>query len=606
MHKIYRNTLILLVVLISSSFSAYSQGVKFTVDAPRKVEHQAQFRVTYTCDHDGDFQGPEFKNFQLLGGPSVSSQTSMSIVNGRTSRSSVKSYTYYLRATKIGTYTLPAARIEIDDKIHKTVELKIEVIKSVGGNTTQAEITNPDFKAEGNVFIKSIVSNRSVYMGEPIILTQKLYSKERIANITDFKEPALKNFYKEIIDIGDLKLATEVINGVKYNVVTLKKSILFPQKSGELIIGNANLDIIVQIIKKRRARDRMEQMMYGNVVQYYDNQELKLKSAKVKIKVKPLPAKRPSSFNGIVGDFKMTTTIDKTELKTNDALNLKIKISGKGNIGLLDLPKIEFPPDFEVYDPKISKSIKRSTKGVSGSKTYEYLIIPGNEGEFIIPSFGFTYFNPKTEQFETSKSEDINISVLRGEGGVANSRGNAAVSRDEVKYVGKDIRHIQLQIGDADEKGYHSFNSLSHLLWMLLSPIFAVLIIIMIKKQERKFSNKSLMRLKKATKMAKKRLKIAKKAMESNNEALFYEETSKALWGYLADKFAISLSDLSMDIAKSKLKEQNIDDNDINEIAGLIEQCEYARYAPKSEQKGISDIYSKSINVISKIEKTLK
>ncbi len=602
----YKTILLICSLLILSSVSVFSQGVKFTVDAPNRVEHQAQFRVTYTCNTEGDFVGPDFVNFQLLGGPSVGSQTSMSIINGRTTRNSLKSYTYYLRAIKIGTYKIPAARITISDKVYKTVELKIEVVKSINTNRNNAAIVNPDFKAEGNVFIKSIVNNRNVYIGQPITLTQKLYSKEKIANITDFKEPTLTSFYKETIDIGDLKLTTEVINGVKYNVVVLKHSILFPQKTGDLEIGNFTLEIILQILKKRRARDRMEQMMYGNVVQYYDNKKLKLKSPKVKIKVKPLPAGKPSDFTGIVGNFKMTTTVDKSELKTNDAFNLKVKISGKGNIGLLEPPKINFPPDFEIYDPKISKNIKKTTSGISGSKTYEYLIIAGNEGDFIIPEFGFSYFDPQSKTYKRCNSESFPIKVLRGNGGVISSKSGSAVSRDEIKYVGKDIRHIHLNISDANPIGFHYFNSLQHILWMLLSPIFAIILIIFIKKQEAKLSNKSLMRLKKATKMAKKRLSNAKKAMQENNEAIFYEETSKALWGYLADKLSIDLSKLSLDIIKDKLNEMKVDEDSIIEISGLIQRCEYARYAPSGENKGIIDVYTRAVDIISKIEKTLK
>ncbi|MCK5845791.1 MAG: protein BatD [Bacteroidales bacterium] len=605
MLRTYKN-IVLSLILIVSALSLAGQTVSFTIDAPSQVRQNEQFRVTYSCNKDGDFKGVKFTNFQLLGGPSVSSQTSMSIVNGRTSRTSKKTYTYYLRSNKAGTFVIPAAKIEIENKIYKSAEKKIEVIKNDAPKNSPKEITNSDFKPKGKVFIKSLVSTKNAYMGEPIILTQKLYSKENIANITDFKEPTLTNFYKENIDIGDIKLSTEVINGVKYNVVILKKSILFPQKSGSLEIGNFDLEVIVQIVKSRRARDRMEQMMYGNTVRYYDNKELKLKSPKIKINIKPLPSNKPSNFIGIVGNFKMTATVDKNKLKTNDALNLKVKIQGKGNIELLEVPKINFPPDFEIYDPKISKSIKRTTSGVSGSKSYEYLIIPGNEGDFTIPSFGFTYFNPKTKKYESCESNDISIEVIPGEGGSNNSNIGVAVSRDEIKYVGKDIHHINSNIGETTKIGDHKFNSWAHIIWMALSPIFAILLIILFKKQEEKFSNKSLMRHKKATKMAKKRLKVAKKAMEENNETLFYEETSKSLWGYLADKFTIDQSILSMEIAKGKLMEKYVDNDSIIEISGLIERCEYARYAPNSEIKGIKDIYVRSIDVISKIEKTLK
>ncbi len=606
MSKTYKTLLFAFGLLLLSSITTYGQKVSFTVDAPNRVEHNAQFRITFTSNSDGDFAGPTFDDFQLLGGPSTSSQTSMSIVNGRTTKNSTKAYTYYLRAVNLGTFRIPSARITVDNKVYKTAELKIEVVKSVNVKNASPQITNPDFKAEGRVFIKSIVSNRNVYLGQPITLTQKLYSVEAIANITDFKEPTLTGFYKENIDIGDLKLSNEVINGVKYSVVVLKKSILFPQKSGNLEISNFDLDVVLKIIQKRKARDRMEQMMYGNVVQYYEHKTIKLKSPKVNITVKELPKNKPADFNGIVGNFDMTATIDKQVLKSNDALNLKIVLRGKGNIGLLDAPKINFPPDFEIYDPKISKNIKRTSTGISGSKTYEYIIIAGNEGDFVIPSFGFSYFNPSSQKYEQCLSKDIPVKVLRGEGGIASSSTGGAVSRDEIKYVGKDIHHIQLNEGDVFTKGKYSFNSLSHFLIMLISPILAILLIIGLKKRGVKQSNKSLMRLKKATKMAKKRLKSASIALKSNDEVIFYEETSKALWGYLADKFAIDLSDLSMDKVKTNLQHKNVPEDQIIEITGLIQRCEFARYAPSEENKGIEDVYTRSIDVISRIEKTLK
>ena len=346
--------------------------------------------------------------------------------------------------------------------------------------------------------------------------------------------------------------------------------------------------------------------MYGNIVQYYEHKTIKLKSPKVNITVKELPKNKPVDFNGIVGNFNMTATVDKNELKSNDALNLKIVIKGKGNIGLLDAPKINFPPDFEIYDPKISKNIKRTVAGISGSKTYEYIIIAGNEGDFVIPSFGFSYFNPKTQKYEQCLSKDIPVKVLRGEGGITNSNSGAAVSRDEIKYVGKDIHHIQLTEGDVFAKGKYSFNSMRHFLIMLISPILAILLIIGLKKRVVKQSNKSLMRLKKATKMAKKRLKTASIALKNNDEVVFYEETSKALWGYLADKFAIDLSDLSMDKVKLNLQQKDVPEDQIIEITGLIQRCEFARYTPSDENKGIEDVYTRSIDVISRIEKTLK
>jgi hypothetical protein len=585
-----------------------AQDVQFTVNAPSKVEQGGQFRITYSVNQDGEFIGPDFGDFKLLGGPSQSTSTSMQIINGRTSSSTKKSYTYYLSAPKIGSFKLPIATFKYKSKIYKSAPLAIEVIKSVqtsAGSGNQS-ISNPEFNPDGVVFVRSIVNKKNAYIGEPILLTQKLYSKENVSNITDFKEPSYTGFWKEDIDIGDLKLSKEVVNGIAYNVVVLQKSILFPQKNGKLELGSFKLDVSVQIIKKRKARDRFEQMMYGNIVQYYDNKNLSLNSPVVKLNVKSLPLPKPSNFSGVVGSFNMEASVDKTELKANDAFNLKVKISGKGNVDLLESPKFNFPPDFEVYDPKISKKSKNSTSGVSGSKTYDYLIIPRNPGDFKIPKISFSYFNPQTEHYESCTSPEFKIHVLPGDGESYAVASGSSVNRDEVKYVGKDIRHIMLNMGAVKEIGEHSFNSLMHILTLILLPVFSIFIIIFLKKRELKRANISHMRLKKATKMAKKRLKNAYKFLQVNDNSKFYEETSKAIWGYISDKFNLSMSELSIDVINDKLAQKGAGDEDVKEVKDILETCEYARYSPSQEQSDLNNLYNRSISIISKIEKTLK
>ncbi len=609
MRKI-RNNIAIWIFLLALIFtiSAKSQDVQFTVNAPSKVEQGGQFRITYSVNQDGEFISPDFGDFKLLGGPSQSTSTSMQIINGRTSRSTKKSYTYYLSATKIGSFKLPVATFKYKSKIYKSAPLAIEVVKSVQSNTSNSgqSISNPEFNPDGLVFVRSIVNHRNAYVGEPILLTQKLYSKENVSNITDFKEPSYTGFWKEDIDIGDLKLSKEVVNGQSYNVVVLQKVILFPQKSGKLQLGSFKLDVAIQIIKRRKARDRFEQMMYGNIVQYYDNKNLSLNSPVVNINVKSLPTPKPKNFSGVVGNFTMDASVDKTELKANDAFNLKVKIMGKGNVDLLESPKFNFPPDFEVYDPKISKNSKNTANGVTGSKTYEYLIIPRNPGDFKIPKISFSYFNPQTEHYESCTSPEFKIHVLPSDGESYAVTSGAAVNRDEVKYVGKDIRHIMLNMGELDELGAHSFNSIGHILSLILSPLLAIFVIVFLRKREIKKANVSHMRLKKATKAAKKRLKNAHNYLKSNDTASFYEETSKAIWGYISDKFNLSMAELSIDLINEKLASQGVDENDINEVKSILETCEYARYSPSQEQSDLNNLYNRSINIISKIEKTLK
>jgi hypothetical protein len=599
------------LMLIAALPTIMAQEVKFTVQAPNMVEQGGQFRVTYRVNSDvDDFRGPEFVDFELLGGPSQGSSYSTQIINGRASRSVERTFTYYLRATKEGTFTIPKAGITVDGKDYTSSAWTIKVAKT-NDPTYQQASTNANaqpqkFKPEGRVFVRTFVSKRNAYIGEPIILVQKLYSKERIANITDFKEPSYNGFWKESIDIGDLQLTKETLNGQAYNVVVLQKYILFPQKTGKLEIGSFTLEAIVQIIKTRRARDQMEQMMYGNTVRYYSNETLKLKSPVITTTIKDLPAGKPAGFNGLVGDFTMEASIDKDELQANDAFNLRIRIKGKGNISLLEIPKPNFPPDFEVYDPKVSQKSSTDASGMSGTKTYEYLIIPRNEGDYVIPPIGFSYFNPRTGRYKTLRSDTFHIKVGRGSAQAFTNVNSSSVNRDEIKYLGKDIHYIKTGTYELQAIGERKFNSLEHLLYLLLSPIFALIIIILYKKNSKKRANVGLMRNKKATKVARKRLKNAKKLLSANDKHGFYEEISKVLWGYLSDKFNISLSELSMDTARERLSEKHVDPVIIEEIISILNSCEYARYAPNTGSDGMQKIYEQALNIISKIEKSLK
>ncbi len=602
------------VLLLFWAAVVQAQNITFKVEAPTMVEEGSQFRISYKVNAEvDDFQDPEFKNFQLLGGPSISSASSYQIINGRTSQSVENTYTYYVRATKVGTFLLPKASIIVDGKKYISADRSVQVVKAKSDAYKSASDKairkeNPEvFNPEGRVFVRSFVNKRKVYLGEPIILVQKLYSKERISNITDFKEPTYKGFWKESIDIGDLKLTYETLHGERYNVVVLQKYVLFPQKTGDLSIGSFDLDATVQVIKTRAARDPMEQMMYGNKVRYYANEPLKLKSKPVKIKVLPLPPGKPAGFNGLVGDFSMQASVDKTELPANDAFNLRIKVKGKGNISLLEIPRPDFPPDFEVYDPKISQKSNTDGAGMSGSKTYEYLIIPRNEGDFVIPPISFSFFNPRTETYETLRSDTFHIKVGKGSAQSFTTVTGPGINRDEIKYLGKDIHYIKAHASELQEIGSHYFNSVWHLLYLLFAPLLALLFMIVYKKNKKMHANKGLMRNKRATKVARKRLNHAKKMLRANDKNGFYEEISKVLWGYLSDKFNIPLSELSMDTVRKYLSEKNVENNLIDEIISILNNCEFSRYAPDAgSHDNMESIYEQSLNIISKIEKSLK
>ncbi|RUA32878.1 MAG: protein BatD, partial [Bacteroidetes bacterium] len=518
----------------------------------------------------------------------------------------------FLRARKKGTFELPKAGAVVDGENYTSNSRTIKVVEAKGdayNAASEKAIANEnpkEFSAKGRVFVRTLVSKHNAYIGEPIILVQKLYSKERIANITDMKEPSYTGFWKESIDIGDLQLTRETLNGEQYNVVVLQKYILFPQKTGKLEIGPFQLGAVVQIIKTRPPRDQIEQMMYGNKVRYQTNKNLSLKSPVVKLNIKELPAGKPANFNGLVGSFTMEASVDKSELQANDAFNLKIKIKGQGNISLLEIPKPNFPPDFEVYDPKISQKSNTDASGMSGTKTYEYLIIPRNQGDYTIPPVSFSFFNPRLERYQTLSSDTFFIKVGKGTAESFTGVNSSNVNRDEIKYLGKDIHYIMQGNNKLEPIDKKYFNSFGHLLYLIIAPLFAILFIIFYKKNAKAQADTSLMRNKKATKIARKRLKNAKKLLASDNKTGFYEEISKVLWGYISDKFNISLAELSMDTARERLNSKGVNPEIIEEIISILNNCEFARYAPSAQSDGMQQIYDQALKIISKIEKSLK
>ncbi|OIP02317.1 MAG: hypothetical protein AUJ98_01685 [Bacteroidetes bacterium CG2_30_33_31] len=610
------NKIAIIFISLFLSIVGIGQNVNFKVQVPGAVELGEVFNVTYQLNNDGrDFKGPTFQDFDYLGGPYLSTSSSTQIINGSMSQSYNKSFTYQLRASKIGKFTIAAASIVVDGKRYNSNSAVVEVVKgnsssnAAPGNSNQnADNKSNDANnsnADGLIFGRTIISKNSAYVGEPILVTQKIYSKKQIANITDFKEPSYTGFWKEMIDIGQLKLTKETYNNQVYNVVVIQKMIIFPQNSGTLQIGSFNLKAVITIVTSRKPRDQWEQWMYGNKINTSQNTNVEVNSPKQIIKVKPLPEKgKPNNFNGIVGNYTLTATVDKNKVNANDALNLKISLKGSGNIDLLDITPPDFPSDFEVYDPKISTKSDNSVGGVSGSKTWEYLIIPRKEGKFEIPAISFSYFDVNRGSYVNLKSNSFNIEVAKGKAG-SYIPSEANVDREDIKYLNKDILYIKTDLGEIREKNYHFFNSFWHIIMLIIIPLITIILIILNKKFAKQRADVVMMKTKTATRVARKRLTRAKKLMDAGENSEFYVEISKVLWGYLSDKFSIPLSELSMDNLRTSLSAY-IDAATIEEAIKAVEHCEYARFAPIQSDDEVHGVYDESLMIISKIEKIIK
>ena len=446
--------------------------------------------------------------------------------------------------------------------------------------------------------------------GEQILLTYNIYYTIPISQLSVSKSPSYSGFWTKDIteNDGSLQQSSTIIDGQQYNVATIKEIVLFPQKSGDLIIDPLDLTCVAQIRQQRNRSHGYDPFddFFGDVMgSSYTNVRKDIKSQPITIEVEPLPsANKPSSFKGAVGQFTFTSKIDKNELKANEAFTLTLTVSGKGNIELLELPKPVFPPDFEVYDPKISTTIKNNALGIYGSKKAEYIIIPRVSGDFALENIEFSYFNPSLKRYETLKSDIHNIQVHKDtntSSSVIYTPGQA-----DIKYLGNDIHHINVNNNILSITGSTFF----------MSPIYIVIIVVMIltfaitliiyKKVNKLNKNKALVKNKQATKIAKKRLKNAHNYLITNNQTSFYEEFSQALWGYISDKLNISRSQLSMDSVKEFMLSKDVSEDIVNEFVDLLNNCEFARFAPGDPSKKMDELYQKGIELITKAEKLLK
>ena len=377
------------------------------------------------------------------------------------------------------------------------------------------------------------------------------------------------------------------------------------KKTGKIALGSFDLTTVISIKSTRKARNQFEYMRYHNKVPVYKNSNINVKSPKVYINVKAVPESgKPANYTGVVGKFTFAASIDKSQVKANDAITLKIKIKGNGNIDLLDIPKPDFPSDFEVYDPKINSKSDNSVAGVSGSKSYEYLIIPRHEGLFEIPPISFSYFDVVKGKYITLKSDTFRIKVGKGKSGEILKTGDA-IDRTDVKYLDQDIRFIKTTSDSWHIIGYHFFNSIWHLILLALFPILLVFALFLTNNRRKQQADVVKMRNRKATKVAKKRLRNAAKLLKANQQKEFYIEISRVLWGYLSDKFSIPVSELSMDNVRDKLTNK-MDIEIIDEIIQVLDKCEYARFAPNDSSSVSQEIYNETLGIISQIEKNLR
>jgi hypothetical protein len=599
--------LYILSLLLLCTNLLYAADPKFTVSVSKtEVGTTEQFEVTFTVNANAtNFTAPSFNGFLVVSGPNTSQ--SMSMINGVTSSS--VAFSFDLIAVKEGTYTIGPATIVVNGKQLSTNPIKIKVVKGAAApqnnNQAQAQAQNgPDPRINSgkpgdiskNLFILAAVNKTSAYIGEQLTLSYRLYTRVAIVNNELEKLSDLNGFYSQDIKVPDQTVhwRVETYKGLKYNVTDIKQNILSPEHAGDITIGPMIMDFIVREAAASQSRDPFDQFFGG-----YNDVKYKIKSVPVVIHVKPLPETgKQLGFSGAVGKFTISASVDKTELKANEPLNYKIKVTGSGNIKLLQAPSPNFPADFEKYDPKTTDTIVDNEHGSSGSKFYNYLLIPRHGGNFTIEPLKFAYFDLNTHRYVNLQTVGFNIKVAKG---VNENNVTSFGDKQDVKLLNKDIRYIKSDGSDIIKNGEGFYDSGLYYFLLLFGPLLFVGALIYGKWYEKHNSDIVKVKSRKASKIAAKHLASAQAQLSANNSKAFYENIFKGLYGYLSDKLNIAYADLNREKIAAELKARSLDEPLINELLDTLDLCDMARYAPVT---GISEqqMFDKAKNMINDIE----
>jgi len=602
-----------LSIALFTSCILYAQ--KFTAAVNKnKVAVGEVFQLDFSINASGkNFTPPSFNDFTVYSGPNQSS--SMQIVNGSISQSITLSY--YIAAKKEGTFTIGAASIIVGNNTLQSNTISIEAVKGANAQQ-QAQTQQPQSGAQPktsgqasseNLFARTSVSKSKVFAGEQIVITHKVYTRMNLKGFQNVKFPSYNGFWmQEVPKNAQYEVKTENIDGVTYNVVEVKKAFLFPQRSGKIEIEPMEVECVVR--EKSGKRNDPFSQFFGNDpffgMDAYKDVMYNVKSNTINIEVVPLPeAGKPADFPGAVGNFSMNATIDKDKVKANNGINLKITISGKGNLKLIDVPKISFPDGIESYDPKTNENISANENGVSGSKTFEYLLIPRHEGIYKILPWSFNYFDAEKKTYVALPSKEFTITVEKGEGGSASAPVMSSVAKEDVKIFGSDIRYIKTDNTHLTKKGNYFFSSPLFMAGFGVPPLLFLAFLFLRREHIRRNSDLAMVRKRGAGKIAKKHLAQAEKSMKANDKENFFVNVLSALYSYSGNKMNIPVAELSKEKIVELLKEKNVQEESITELVKLMDECEFARYAPGMQSGNLQEVYDRAANIITKIENSV-
>ena len=590
---------------------AFLMSAQLRVEVPDVVSLDEQFNVTFIYEGENSPSGFEWSqgdDFQLVWGPQQGRSTSIQIINGKRTKSSQFTYTYILTPRKTGTFQIPAATETVKGYTYSTRPASITVVSQGASAQTGQEPSSAGQSAtdisDDNLFLKLTFSKRDVVVGEPIVATLKLYQRVNIAGFEDARFPSFNGFWnQEIESPSNIEFHRESLNDRIYNTALLRKYILIPQQAGKLVIDPAELVCLVNV----RTVSSGSVSIFDEFFDEYRTVRKRVSTPSYTINVSALPSGAPASFKGGVGQFSISASLSKDSLRTHDAASLIVRITGKGNVSLLEEPDVVFPPDFEVYDTKVSESIDKASGGISGSKTYEFPFIPRSAGDFAIAPVKYSYYDINAGKYVTMETDMIPFSVAKGnESDSAGPVVVPGVTRRGVKDLNQDIRFINTKDLKLASKGEFFVGSAMFWIFMVLVAAAAAAMYWILRLFAARRADVVGTKTRGATKMAKKRLHKASEYLSQNVYSAFYEELHKALTGYVADKLNMPVADLSKEKIAEALCGRGVPEETASRFVAIVDACEFARYSPDAGNAAMSAHYQDAVDVISSIDSYMK
>ncbi len=607
------------LLLTGLSPALRAQDVHFEADAPRMIAVGEAFRIEFSLNaKPEEFTPPAFGDFDVIAGPSTSQGQSVSIVNGKVSQSINFTYTYVIRARAAGTFTVGAARVKVAGKEYSSQALPIEAVaadamqqpsgqgaspSAQGGAQGSAPARTASIGAE-DLLVRVSVNRNRVFKGQPVKAVFKIYSRVPLAGIEAINYPAFNGFWAQDLNVDGYSWQRETLGGRVYDARVIKETLLYPQQSGTLYIEQFSLTAVAQIMVQSAARNSLFDDFFGGGPQVQEERK-SLSAPPIQITVEEFPAGAPANFSGAVGQFQMTASLGSNSLSANTSDTYLLKISGNGNLPLIQAPKLSLPTSFEQYNMKTTESLNHSSMGIAGYRQFEYPFIPRGEGNYEIAPVQFSYFDPEKKQYVTLSTPAFPITVTADSTSVGGAGMVSGVSKEELKILDKDIRFIRTGRPEWNKRGAVWFGSLGYWGVLLAILLSAAGCYAYLKKQLRDRKNTTLVRTRKANKVALQRLKAALGHMEAGNERSFYEELLKALWGYMSDKLNIPVANLTKDNIREGLLRQGVSAEPIERFVQLISDCEYAQYSPSSSGH-MNEIYNAAVKMLSKFESAIK